>query len=435
MASSEVTAGAGAPAPAPETGGRTGEAAAQLFEERSRRVADAIALRKPDRIPVWNGVPGPYPSECLGISREEQMMDVERSLEGSFQTALYYEPDMVEVMPPLGSVLAPLDYRPLRWAGHGVPADSGWQFVEDELMMPGEYDEFLYDPSDFISRRFWPRAFGRLTGLAGLFPIREAQSYFAAPFAFLAFGTPEGVEALEALKEAGAAALKTVMGLAAHGQRLKDAGFPQSWAATSQAPFDLVGDFLRGRRGVMLDMFRRPEKLEAAAEKMLPMALETGIRGARMSGNPRVFIAIHGGVEGFMSVDQYKRFYWPTLQALLAGLCDADLNPFVLVEGGSDSRLEIMADVPPGKVCYWFDQVDMARAREVLGRKACIAGNVPNALLTVGTPDEVRACCKGLIDTMGRDGGFILGPSGQTEDVKIENIKAMVDFTKEYGVC
>ena len=433
MASSEATEGAGAAASAPGAQAETTKAAAELYEQRSRRIADAIALRKPDRVPVWNGVPGPYPSERLDISREEQMMDVERSLEGSFQAALYYEPDMVEVMPPLGSVLAPLDYRPLRWAGHGLPADSGWQFVEDELMKPEEYDELLYDPSDFISRKFWPRAFGKLAGLAGLFPIREGQSYFSTPFSFFAFGTPAGVEALEALKEAGAAAFRTVTGLAAHGERLKNAGFPQSWAATAQPPFDLVGDFLRGRKGVMTDMFRRPEKLEAAAEKMLPMALETGIRGAKMSGNPRVFIAIHGGVEGFMSVDQYERFYWPTLQALLAGLSEAGLNPFVLVEGGSDSRLEIMADVPPGKVCYWFDQVDMAKAKEVLGGRACIAGNVPNALLTLGTPDEVRAYCKDLIDTMGRDGGFIVGPSGQTEDVKIENIKAMLDFTKEYG--
>ncbi|MBN1320758.1 MAG: hypothetical protein JXA87_07955, partial [Thermoleophilia bacterium] len=203
-----------------------------------------------------------------------------------------------------------------------------------------------------------------------------------------------------------------------------------SWTSTAQPPFDLVGDFLRGRKGVMLDMFRRPEKLEAAAEKMLPMALEAGIRGARMSGNPRVFIAIHGGVEGFMSLDQFKRFYWPTLQQLLAGLAEAGLNPFVLVEGGSTSRLEIIADVPPGKVCYWFDRMDMARAKEVLGGKTCIAGDVPIALLSVSTPDEVRAYCERLIDTVGRDGGFILGPSGQTEDVKIENIKAMVDFAK-----
>jgi uroporphyrinogen-III decarboxylase len=201
----------------------------------------------------------------------------------------------------------------------------------------------------------------------------------------------------------------------------------------AQPPFDAVGDFLRGRKGVMMDMFRCPDKLEAAAEKMLPMALEAGIRGARMSGNPRVFIAIHGGVEGFMSVEQYRRFYWPTLQALLLGLAEAGLNPFVLVEGGSDSRLEVMAEVPPGKVCYWFDHVDMARAKEVLRGKACIAGNVPIALLSVGTPEQVRAYCRDLIATVGEDGGFILGPSGQTEHVKIENVEAMVECAKECG--
>jgi hypothetical protein len=409
------------------------EDAARLFAEREKRIADAIALRKPDRVPVWSGVPGPYPTERLGITREEQMMDVERSLEANFQTALYYEPDMVEVMPPLGSVLDPLGYRHLRWAGHGLPSTSGWQFVDEELMKPEEYDEFIYDPSDFMVRKYWPRAYGKLAGLAGLAPLREGQGYFAGPFAFAAFGTPAGQAALDALKDAGSAALKTVVALSAHGKRLAQAGFPLSWAASTQPPFDLVGDFLRGRKGVMLDMFRCPEKLEAAAEKLLPMAIEMAVRGARMSHSARVFIAIHGGVEGFMSLDQYKRFYWPTLQALLVALAEQDLNPFVLVEGGSNSRLETLADVPSGRICYWFDRVDMRRAKEVLGGKACIAGNVPISLLAVGSPDDVRAYCKNLIDTVGSDGGFILGPSGQTEDVKVENVKAMVEFAKEYS--
>jgi hypothetical protein len=410
------------------------EESLNLLAEREKRISDAIALRKPDRVPVWHGVPGPYPSEQLGITREEQMMDVGRSLEANFQTALYYQSDMVELMPPIGATLDPLGYRHLKWAGHGLPANSGWQFVDEQVMKPEEYDELIYDPSDFMARKYWPRAYGRLAGLAALAPLREGQGYFAAPFAFAAFGTSAGQEALDALRQAGAAALKTVMALAGHGRRLAEAGFPSSWAAMAQPPFDFVGDFLRGRKGVMLDMYRCPDKLEAAAEKMLPMAIEMAVRGAKMSHNPRVFIAIHGGVEGFMSLDQYKRFYWPTLQPLLVALAEEGLNPFVLVEGGSTSRLETMADIPGGKICYWFDHVDMRRAKEVLGGKACIAGNVPIALLTVGTPDDVRAYCKDLIDNVAVDGGFIMGPSGQTEDVKIENVKAMVDFTKEYGV-
>lgn len=405
-----------------------------LFEDRERRLTDAIALRTPDRVPVWGGVPGLFPSERLGISREEQMMDVGRSLEASLQAALHYQPDFVELMPPLGPVLSALDYKHLAWAGRGRPAHSGWQFIEEECMRAEEYDEFLYDPSDFIVRKYWPRAYGKLGVFAQLSPLRQAQGYFAALPAFLPFGTPEGLAALDALKEAGQAALGTVGAIAAHGKRLRAAGFPLSWGAGAQPPFDLVGDFLRGRKGIMLDMLRRPDKLLAAIEKMLPMAIEAGVRGARMSGHPRVFIAIHGGVEGFMSPQQYRRFYWPTLRDLMLGLIAEGLTPFVLVEGGATSRLEIMADIPPGKVCYWFDHVDMVKAKAILGGTACIAGNVPLDLLTVGSPDEVRAYSKRLIDTVGRDGGFILGPSGQTDDVRGENVKAMIDFTKEYGV-
>ena len=408
--------------------------ASRLYLEREKRISDAIALKKPDRVPVWGGLPGLFPSQHLGMTREDQMMDIDKNLEASFQAALYFEGDFVEMMPALGPVLAPLDYRQLRWGGHGLPPDAGWQFVELECMKPDEYDELIYDPSDFIVRKYWPRAYGRLAAFANLFPLREAQGYFAAPFAFSPFGTPEGQEALEALRTAGEGALRSMLATAGHVQRLAAAGFPVSWLAGSQAPFDLVGDFLRGRKGIMLDMYREPEKLVQACEKLLPMAVEMGVRGARMSGNPRVFIALHGSAEGFMSNEQYKRFFWPTFRELMARLAAEGLQPFVLVEGGSTSRLEIMADVPPGKVCYWFDHVDMGKAKEVLSGIACIAGNVPLALLTVGTADQVRAYCKALIDTVAADGGFIMGPSGSTDDVKPENVKAMIDFTKEYGV-
>jgi hypothetical protein len=33
-----------------------------------------------------------------------------------------------------------------------------------------------------------------------------------------------------------------------------------------------------------------------------------------------------GGVDGFMSLDKYKRFYWPTFQQLLTALAERDLR-------------------------------------------------------------------------------------------------------------
>lgn len=406
----------------------------ELCIDRERRITDAIALKKTDRIPVW-GSSRLFGVEKLGISRRDQMMDVEKMLEASYQEALYFEPDVVEFMPALGPVLGPLDFKQLRWAGNGLPDHSGWQWIEGECMKPEEYDELIYDPSDFIMRKYWPRAFGKLAAFAGLPPLREAQGYFAAPAAFMTFGTPAGIEALDALKAAGEGALRLMGGLMNHSRRLMEAGFPMIFVANAQAPFDLIGDFLRGRKGIMLDMYRRPDKILQACEKLLPMAVEMGVRGAKMSGNPRVFIAIHGGIEGFMSVEQYKKFFWPTLRELMVRLIEQDCTPFVLVEGGSDSRLDIMADVPPGKVCYWLERVNMASARDALRGKACICGNVPLPLLATGTPDQVIDYCRRLIDIMGCDGGFIMGPAGSTDDAKLENVKAMIDFTKDYGAC
>ena len=124
----------------------------------------------------------------------------------------------------------------------------------------------------------------------------------------------------------------------------------------------------------MLDMYRNPEKLSAACAKALPLVIRQGIDSAKASHNPRVFIALHGGHEAFMSLEQFQRFYWPTLQALLTALADEDLNPVVLVEGRYTSRLESLKNVPRGKVCYWFESVDMEQAKSKLRETACIMG-------------------------------------------------------------
>ena len=142
-------------------------------------------------------------------------------------------------------------------------------------------------------------------------------------------------------------------------------------------PFDVIGDFFRGRKGIMLDMYRRPDKVIQACEKVLPSMVQEGVSGVKASGNPRVFIALHGCPEGFMSLEQFKRFFWPTFRELMVRLVNEGCIPVILVEGGFTSRLEVIADVPPGKIWYWFEQVDMKKAKEILGGKACIGGNVP----------------------------------------------------------
>ena len=110
------------------------------------------------------------------------------------------------------------------------------------------------------------------------------------------------------------------------------------------------------------------------------------------------------------------------------------LVPFPFVEGGFNSRLHYLTEIPHGKMIWLFDATDMAQAKRIVGNTSCIAGNMPLSLLALGTVQEVKDYAKKLIDTVGKGGGFIMSNGAFFDDVKPENLHAMIDFTREYGV-
>jgi uroporphyrinogen-III decarboxylase len=118
----------------------------------------------------------------------------------------------------------------------------------------------------------------------------------------------------------------------------------------------------------------------------------------------------------------------------MTGLIDEGLVPMPLFEGEYTSRLEIIKDIPKGKAIYWFEKVDIYKAKEILGDTVCFRGNVPGSLLHVGTAQQVRDYVKELIDAVGKGGGLMVDCGIWFDEAKHENVKAMVEFTKEYGV-
>jgi uroporphyrinogen-III decarboxylase len=54
--------------------------------------------------------------------------------------------------------------------------------------------------------------------------------------------------------------------------------------------------------------------------------------------------------------------------------------------------------------------------------------------LALGTPQEVKDYVKKCIDVAGKGGGYIVSNGAFFDHAKAENVKAMVDFAKEYGV-
>lgn len=407
----------------------------ELYREREKRVNDAIRLQVPDRVPVMSLV-GFFPAKYYGITYREAMYDSEKMMEAWVHTISEFQPDMYVnpyFVQYLGPTLDALDAKQLKWPGHGVDESTTYQFIEGEHMKPEEYDAFLTDLTDFMIRKYWPRIFGALSALKKLPPFYDIIAYYMGMSRFAAFDTPEISEALEALLKAAKAAKRMISGAITYARKMEELGFPPQYGSMAQAPLDTLSDFFRGTRGAMLDMYRNPDKLTAACEKLLPIMLALGLT-AKKRGAPRVFIPLHKGLDGFMSQDQFKTFFWPTLRKLILGLTEEGLNPILLWEGDCTSRLEIIRDVPKGQVVYWFERTDIFRAKEVLGDRVCIRGNVPISIMATGSPDDVKAYCKRLIDVVGKGGGFIMDASTVLDDAKPENVKTMIDFTKEYGI-
>jgi len=330
-------------------------------------------------------------------------------------------------------VLDSIDYKLHLWPGQGL-ADHipSYQYIEGEYMKPEEYDAFIRDPADFLLRTYLPRSVGAFAGFRKLGPLTP---FIGIPVFYITqFGDPEIRAAVQALLDAGQECAKWQAAVEEVSQAVREAGVPSIWGGLCGAPFDLIGDMMRGTKGIMTDMYRRPDKLLEAMERLTPIIIDEAIGWANASDSPVILMPLHKGTGGFMSNEQFETFYWPTFKEVMMGLIDEGLVPLPFAEGDYTPRLEIIKDMPRGKVIWYFEEMDMARAKEVLGDNACIAGNLLVSVLYTGTPQEVKEGCRQLIETCAPGGGYILTASAGMNQGNPDNLRAMMEAAKEYGV-
>ncbi len=406
-----------------------------LFKTREKLIADAIELRESDRVPITASFYF-FPARYYGYTIRDVMYDPDKMLDTHIRATLEFQPDLAQNpfgLLFLGPILEALDYRQMQWAGGQLGPDVPFQFVEGEYMKVDEYDHFFSDPTDFIVRTYWPRISGALKAFENL-PSLKNFTNFMGYGSLGMFGSPEMQQALETIKKAGREAARMGAYSIRFQEKIREEGFPTQRGGMAQAPFDVLGDSLRGTKGLMIDMYRRPEIVLKAVEKLLPLEIERGINTAKRSGSRMVFIALHKGLDGFMSPEQFKKFYWPTLRELVMALIGGGLIPYLFWEGNCTSRLDLIKDVPAGKAMYRFEATDMFKAKDALRDRVCIRGNVPISILATGTPDDVKAYCRKLIDYVGKGGGFLLDSSAGVTDARPENLRTMFEFSREYGV-
>jgi uroporphyrinogen-III decarboxylase len=408
--------------------------AEKAYERRVTRFIKAIKLEEPDRVPVMLPA-GFFPAYYAGGTLKTAMYDYDELKRAWLKFFNDFEMDTFGgpgfVLP--GKVLDSIEYKLHLWPGHGL-ADHipSYQYIEGEYMKPEEYDAFIRDPADFLLRTYLPRSVGAFAGFRKLGPLTP---FIGIPVFYITqFGDPEIRAAVQALLDAGQESAIWQAAVAEVSQVVREAGVPSIWGGLCGAPFDLIGDMMRGTKGILTDMYRRPDKLLEAMERLAPIIIDEAVGLASASDSPVILMPLHKGTGGFMSNEQFETFYWPTFKAVMLGLIDEGLVPLPFAEGDYMPRLEIIKDMPRGKVIWYFEEMNMARAKEVLGDNACIAGNLPVSVLYTGTPQEVKEGCRQLIETCAPGGGYILTASAGMNQGNPDNLRAMMEAAKEYGV-
>lgn len=413
------------------------------FLARKKRLDDATSLQKPDRVPVAPLCIHYYATKIRGISNKDAMYDQGRMFQALKEETLLYDWDAA---PPVGPVPAakPLELlgiQQFKWPGGGLADDLHFQWVENEYMRQDEYDEVLADPNGFAIKKLWPRISSTLAPLSGMAQMPPPPLFFMSNAytlpVFLAqmIGQSPLRDIMKKLLEL-ADEFEKGMGIStAYIMEMMQLGYPIQWVAATFPPFDWISDSFRGLKGSSMDMYQVPEKLLATIEMITPMTIGGAVGWAEQARNKGVCIFMHRGATGFMSNEQFAKFYWPSFKALLLGLVDAGLTPIALFEGDYTSRLEFLQELPPGKIVGHFDRIDRKKAKKLIGDVMCFWGNIPASLMIAGTPQEVKDDVKELIDTFGDNGGLIIDSiNGFPDESKPENIRAVTEAVFDYGV-
>jgi hypothetical protein len=409
------------------------------YDEKLKRVTDAIALAEPDRVPITPAAEL-FPVFNAGFTVAEVVYDttLAKIRTAAIKYLSDFDPDNAAGVGMIyageGPAMEMSRPKNMRWAGmpgNIIDENSLQQYIEFPLLLDDEFAEFFSDRTGWGLRRAAPRTsallepFAKFNGDVSYGGVRNMAGQVSTP-EFKAM-----IKELWAIDEFYQNYQKHVGEL---DSEVRELGYPSFMGGMAGVPFDAYSDMLRGTLLSLADLYENTEQVEKFIDENIEQTVDAIKASKGIGDGKHVFMALHKGMDGFMSDEHYRKYYWKHLQRIILAIIDSGKVPYIYTEGKYNSRIDCLTEVPPGKVFYHFEEVDMAVAKKKLGGIACISGGFPSAMLDRSTPELVKDAVKRLLDDCAPGGGFIFETSCGLGNCKRENVEAMFGTVKEYGV-
>lgn len=391
----------------------------RLYKTRLGRYTAALRNEQPDCVPIRPFV-AEFTTAYTGYTCQQTAHDYRLGFEAALKTAQAHDWDAVvpNMIATWTGMTQALSLRYYMIPGIDIPAHVGHQYLEppeaQAFMKADEYDALIEDPTGFLYNVWLPRVSATLS------PI----------------GSPVTPQHNLTLVKGGMAMMEFFNAWGNQERRLKEeSGTATAISGILKAPLDIIADKLRGYVGLTFDIFEQPEKVKAACEALAPHLFNVALTSSDPTGYSPIGFWMHRGCVPFVSPDTFRDLYWATLKPIIEELWRHGRQTLFYAEGNWDHHLESFAQLPERSIVYHVDKGDIFKAKEILGGKFCLSGGLSNYLLSFGTPQEVRAACQKIIQGVAQEGGYIMDAGAiMQNDTKIENIQAMTEATREYGV-
>jgi len=372
------------------------------------RVEAAIKLEPYDRVPVAPLMDVMFPSRhkgmtvAYGISHWKEglqaIVDIFDEVGG--WDAMILPGYSLALTPKVASgVMASMGTRGYKFPGQdaAVSENSQPQYEERERLTVDNYDEIIkYGWSGFAERN------------------RERYTSFP----------PEQIIAWTK---------KQTEHYAREGETWAQKGVPSLCGAIVESPLMFLST-KRSLTSFTMDLHRIPDKVEAVMDALVDDFTMDTIEAARLTGIPGVMLVLERGGCFYYPLKIFERFEFPYMKKMVEAFAAEGLITVMHFDQDWTLNLPYLKELPEKMCIAELDSTtDIFKAKEILKGHMCIMGDVPASLSAIGTPEDMEAYCKKLIDVVGDGGGFILS-SGCTipANAKFENFKTMIDTAKSY---
>lgn len=204
------------------------------------------------------------------------------------------------------------------------------------------------------------------------------------------------------------------------------------------SPFTQFLELLDYTNGLMA-LLDDPAKTKACLERLSHGAIELG-RQQASHGVDAILISSAFAGAGFISPDQYREFVLPYERMVIEGIRDEhDLPVYTHTCGRIGDRLELMEATGTNGIDTLdpapLGNVELADAKKRIGAQLFLKGNLdPVNVILLGTPEQVSVEAKRCLEAASAGGGYILSSACSIPPhASPDNIEKIGEATRRFG--